>query len=230
VLEGSTPGDLDYDEAQEELEESARRWQKKESRWTVGFHLEQKGTEMGGRLDICRRNKEDRCNSLVLVPGEDLPFPWNGSHVGMGVDALDLVAFTKKRRVVVGRENLLLVLTLDPSPARVESWSVWEDVNTFVDIERIRDLSSHLAHLSGTAYTIDGNRYLYGRGGEVWLGTFDQSLPGVRLTTIPGKVLAVSWSPAQDRVAILDAARRLFMADVTAPGPPLIVLDADEIM
>jgi hypothetical protein len=221
---------IGHDEALAEREQAAPRWQTKDSRWTVGFRIEEKGGDMRARLDICLRKKDERCNSLVLASGEGRLFPWSTLHVGMGVDALDIVAFAKKRRVVVGRENLLLLLTLDPKPPSVESWSAWEDVNTFAGVEKIEDLSSFLAHLNRTAYTADGNRYLYGRGGEVWLGTFDGSLPGMKLITIPGQVASLTWSPGRDRIAIRDAGQRLFIVDVTPPGPPLIVVDAEEIL
>ena len=250
IHEGGEAEPISGDPLEEALEASEKPWQAEKYKWKVSFRLQVTegslkcddvdGT-LVGRLEVCLRKSPHRCNVYTFSPDGELPFPWDETVAPAGMEALDIVAFPTKHKMLVGKGRMLYLFTLVPLPDPlddiVEKASKGKDpceqtfvhLDSFEKVEVLDDLQSHLLHVASTPYTIDGLGYLFAAEGGVYLGRFDGSSDPVLVVPFEGKIKKLSWAPYQEAVAILDAKGVLHMARVTAPGPVTITVDESQI-
>ncbi len=250
IHEGGEAVPISGDPLDEALSSLEKPWEAKKYKWTVSFTLSMTegslkcddvtGT-LVGRLEVCLRKSPQRCNVYTFTPDGDLPFPWDEDMAPAGIEALDIVAFPSKKKMLVGRGRMLYLFTLVPLPDPVDEVEAkalagkdpceepFLHVDTFAGVEILDDLSAHTLLLPATPYTIDGLRYLFAAEGGVYLGRFDGSSDPVLVVPFDKKVHSLSWAPYQDAVAILDADGVLHMARVTPPGPMTITVDESSI-
>jgi hypothetical protein len=252
LYNGQEASTLDGDELEEAISGSRRSWEHPKFKWRVHFEIfwsegnlkcEDLTGEVVARLEVCMRKASHRCNVHTFTSGGELGFPWSEAEAPSGIEALDLVAFPSKNKLLVGRRSMIVLLTLVPlpeSPAEAktksepleypcEAYASVLEESTFLGAELLPDLVLHTSYLTGTAYAIDGTSYLFGGQGGVWLGSFSKGVDPVLVVPIDANVVTAAWSPAGDRIAILDSKRRLHVAHVTPPGLPSITIEESAI-
>jgi hypothetical protein len=250
IHEGGEAVPISGDPLEDALAASERPWQAEKYKWRVSFKLEMTegslkcddvtGT-LVGRLEVCLRKSLQRCNVYTFSPDGDLPFPWDESMAPAGLEALDIVAFPSKKKLLVGKGRMLYLFTLVPKPDPKDEVLAkalkgtepceqpFVHIDSFEKVETLDDLCSHTLYLSATPYTVDGYGYLFAAEGGVWLGRFDGSADPVLVVPFEDTIKTLSWAPYQEAIAILDAQGVLHMARVTPPGPMTIEVDESQI-
>jgi hypothetical protein len=227
-----------------------RPWESASYKWKVGFDLfrsevslkcEDLSGETAARLEVCLRKYPTRCNVYVFTRQGDLPFPWEEAEAPAGLEALDLVAFPKKTRMILGRGEFLVVFDLvqmpagpEPAPAKTgidpcEDYQPVLAIDTFAGHERLGDLVAYTDQIAGTPYTVDGTGYLFPGEGGVWLARFGHDVDPVLVVPLDVAAASVAWSPYQERIAILDDEDRLLVARVERPGLTPVTVEETEI-
>lgn len=225
-----------HDASQEEV--ALPVWEGPDYLWTLSFDVsaaepslkcDDPGGGTAARLEVCLRKLPDRCNVCTFG---DQPFPWNDSDVPSGREALDLVVFPDNRHLLLGRGRDVFIFTLgldppDPTPSGDPCQPV--RINTFASTEVLPDLVAYMQYLVSSPYTIDGTGYLHAAAGGIFLARFGSD-ESTLVVPFEGVVETLALSPAQERIAIVDAARHLFVAEVVLPEPPLVSIDDSTIL